>query len=738
MRTLRNMFACSVHESHECIIDLVRNLQALDSTSAVLLYNGSADPALLNRGFPFARYGVQTHPSPRPLSWGRLHEFAIDCMEFALETNAFDILTIVDSDQLCVRLGYSDYITQFLDCQSRVGVISNSPEVQSASQATGPAVAAHQEFELWRPFLKRFPDGEEKFVHWSFWPSTVFTMEVARDLVGLFRNNAQLRQILAQTKIWASEEVILPTLAALLGYEIVQNPCSYEYVRYRSAYSLTEADSALNRPDVFWIHPVPRRYDDSLRAYLRSKHNQYESIAAKGNIPMPPNNLSEKNRLLLTLPILARMRTIEGWLADEEADLLIAALFRAVSTLKGAHSIVEVGSYCGRSTVVLASVLQSLQTEKAKIYAIDPHDGKVGALDQGIQQLAPSLDKFSRNIAAAGLTTFVEGIRSPSFNVQWKKPICFLFIDGLHDYVNVARDFYHFEQWVVPGGLIAFHDYADYYPGVLTFVNEIVASGGYERICCAASLIVLQKGGDTAKFETVSTEPLVSCIMPTANRRAFVPNAIRYFLRQNYANRELIILDDGSDPVSDLLPDDPRIRYIRMQEHRTMGAKHNLACEHARGDIIAHWDDDDWFADWRLSYQVAELLKHPIMTLTGLSRIFFYRPSDNRAWEYVYPSGMRPWVCGSTFCYRKEFWLRHPFPDTNEGADTTFVWGLNDAGVVPLSNSRWLVGIVHSGNTSPKRTEDPAWRPLLTEEVCSLLGSDLLFYGTCSTPTPGL
>jgi len=37
-------------------------------------------------------------------------------------------------------------------------------------------------------------------------------------------------------------------------------------------------------------------------------------------------------------------------------------------------------------------------------------------------------------------------------------------------------------------------------------------------------------------------EPLVSCIMPTANRRAFVPHAIRYFLRQDYAQRELVVL----------------------------------------------------------------------------------------------------------------------------------------------------------------------------------------------------
>ena len=49
----------------------------------------------------------------------------------------------------------------------------------------------------------------------------------------------------------------------------------------------------------------------------------------------------------------------------------------------------------------------------------------------------------------------------------------------------------------------------------------------------------------------ISREPLVSCIMPTANRRAFVPQAIHYFLQQDYPRRELIILDEptnGLDP----------------------------------------------------------------------------------------------------------------------------------------------------------------------------------------------
>src|SRR5882762_5687038 len=99
----------------------------------------------------------------------------------------------------------------------------------------------------------------------------------------------------------------------------------------------------------------------------------------------------------------------------------------------------------------------------------------------------------------------------------------------------------------------------------------------------------------------------VSCIMPTYNRRAFVPHAIRYFLRQDYPLKELIIIDDGTDNIADLVPDDPSIRYFSLDHKITLGAKLNQACEYASGNVIVHWDDDDWYAPGRLTYQVHAL-----------------------------------------------------------------------------------------------------------------------------------
>jgi len=77
--------------------------------------------------------------------------------------------------------------------------------------------------------------------------------------------------------------------------------------------------------------------------------------------------------------------------------------------------------------------------------------------------------------------------------------------------------------------------------------------------------------------EKRSSETMVSCVMPTYNRRAFVPHAIRYFLRQDYPLKELIIIDDGTDSIADLVPDDPSIRYYSLAGRIPLGAKLNLA-----------------------------------------------------------------------------------------------------------------------------------------------------------------
>src|SRR5262249_49465592 len=148
----------------------------------------------------------------------------------------------------------------------------------------------------------------------------------------------------------------------------------------------------------------------------------------------------------------------------------------------------------------------------------------------------------------------------------------------------------------------------------------------------------------------------------------FLPRAIQYFLEQDYSNKELIIVDDGEEPVGDLVPQDDRIRYLRLPAKTILGEKRNLAASEARGEIIVHWDDDDWSAPWRLRYQIEEMTAAGA-DVCGLDRIFFYAPAEARAWEYVYPNGQRRWVYGASLAYRKTFWLTHRFPQIGVGED---------------------------------------------------------------------
>jgi glycosyltransferase involved in cell wall biosynthesis len=214
---------------------------------------------------------------------------------------------------------------------------------------------------------------------------------------------------------------------------------------------------------------------------------------------------------------------------------------------------------------------------------------------------------------------------------------------------------------------------------------------------------------------------MVSCLMPTADRRQFVPLAVACFLAQDHPSCELLVVDDGRDAVRDLVPDDPRVRYLRLDRRLPLGAKRNLACEAAAGEVIVHWDDDDWSAPWRVSHQVGALEREHA-DVCGLDRVLFYDPCAARAWRYTFPRGGRPWVHGATLCYRKAFWATNRFPDVNVGEDTRFVWGPRLARTIALSDPRFFVGTVHRGNTSPKRTHDPRWAPVPSSEVEALLG----------------
>lgn len=216
--------------------------------------------------------------------------------------------------------------------------------------------------------------------------------------------------------------------------------------------------------------------------------------------------------------------------------------------------------------------------------------------------------------------------------------------------------------------------------------------------------------------------PLISCIMPTYNRRSFIETAIGHFLKQDYQNRELIIIDDGTDSISDLIPSFPMIHYLRFNSKKSLGEKRNIACRMANGEIIAHWDDDDWMAaDW-LSSQL-ECLNENDADICGLSEMLFYAPQSRKAWKYIY-SGSQPWVGGGSLFYKKAHWENNNFPEIDIGEDNMFVWTKVPKHIAINPRSDLYIATIHSGNTSPKVTQGRCWHPHSFDHIKSILASE--------------
>ncbi|MDQ3762346.1 MAG: glycosyltransferase family 2 protein [Actinomycetota bacterium] len=268
-----NVHACLVHEAPDCVTDLVMNLRCLDPESEILLYDGSAHGQLLD-AVRLPGDNVHVHPRPRPMRWGALHDFALDCLRYALAELPFDAMTIVDSDQLLLRPGYSQRLTEVLADTLCTGCLVNAVDPQPRPAADGPVADAWRERKMWQPYLRRFASGEELFPQWTFWPGTVFTAEGVRRLLELW-DDPELAWPVAGTGITATEEIILPTLVALSGASVAVTPFRRDCVQFRRSYSISELERVARLDDAFWLHPAPRILDDPVRAWVRKRYAGY-------------------------------------------------------------------------------------------------------------------------------------------------------------------------------------------------------------------------------------------------------------------------------------------------------------------------------------------------------------------------------------------------------------------------------------------------------------------------------
>ncbi len=120
--------------------------------------------------------------------------------------------------------------------------------------------------------------------------------------------------------------------------------------------------------------------------------------------------------------------------------------------------------------------------------------------------------------------------------------------------------------------------------------------------------------------------PFVSVCTPTFNRRPFINAIIRCFNDQDYPQdrMEWIIIDDGTDPIEDLVASHPRVKYFKYDTKMTLGRKRNLLHEKSRGEILVYMDDDDYYPPKRVSHAVEMLVSHPDALCAGSSEIYIY------------------------------------------------------------------------------------------------------------------
>ncbi len=190
-------------------------------------------------------------------------------------------------------------------------------------------------------------------------------------------------------------------------------------------------------------------------------------------------------------------RATKGFMPEEEGDALWEAATSATAAVPGLP-MVEVGSYCGRSTIWLGDV-----AERAGVllFAVDHHRGseenQAGWEHHDPEVVDPRVGKmdtlpfFRAAVHDAGLEASVVGVvgRSADVAAAWGITSAFVFIDGGHGDEPARLDYEGWTPHVAPGGLLAVHD-----------VFEDPADGGQ-----APHDLIYRPALDSGLFTEVST-----------------------------------------------------------------------------------------------------------------------------------------------------------------------------------------------------------------------------------------
>ena len=181
----------------------------------------------------------------------------------------------------------------------------------------------------------------------------------------------------------------------------------------------------------------------------------------------------------------AAAEPVEGWLSEDQA----LRLWERAAGLPAGALAVEIGSYRGRSAIVLASAAP----EGTRLVAIDPHAGN----DRGPQQIEGTSDEgeadhraFRANLERAGVADRVDHVRLPSQGAldAVEGAINLLYVDGAHRYAPARDDIARWGERVRPGGALLIHDAFSSIGVTLAILRLLAFGSGYRYVGRSRSL----------------------------------------------------------------------------------------------------------------------------------------------------------------------------------------------------------------------------------------------------------
>ena len=197
--------------------------------------------------------------------------------------------------------------------------------------------------------------------------------------------------------------------------------------------------------------------------------------------------------------------------------------------------------------------------------------------------------------------------------------------------------------------------------------------------------------------------PFVSVCTPTFNRRPFIPAMLSCFNLQDYPQdrMEWIIIDDGTDPIEDLVASHPRVKYFKYDTKMTLGKKRNLLHEKSRGEILVYMDDDDYYPPERVSHAVHMLVTHPEALCAGSSEIYIYFKHINQMKKFG-PYGPNHATAG-TFAFKRKLLKNNRYNDDACLAEERAFLKDYTVPFVQLNPMKVILVFSHEHNTFDKR-----------------------------------